>query len=258
MTRRVLPARGSRLGRYRSRRATGPGFRLRATGWRYVRLMKLIVLYDNRALPGFEAGWGLAVLIVGGPRTVLFDVGWDGDLLLRNMGRLEIDPGSIDDIVLSHPHWDHIGGLPQVLHQGARVHVPSSFSPALRREIATRAQLEVCGEPRHICAGVSTTGTHDLEQALLLDVGGGQVVLSGCAHPGLGVFMDVARSSGPVVGVVGGLHGFTELDLLEGLDLVAPGHCTRQLEPIASRFDRTCRVLAAGLEIDLAHLGGGP
>lgn len=47
--------------------------------------------------------------------TVLFDVGPYGDVWLANAERLAIDLATIDVVFLSHWHWDHSGGLPEVL-----------------------------------------------------------------------------------------------------------------------------------------------
>jgi 7,8-dihydropterin-6-yl-methyl-4-(beta-D-ribofuranosyl)aminobenzene 5'-phosphate synthase len=49
------------------------------------------------------------------PRSVLLDVGPDGDLWLANAERLSVDLSSIDTIFLSHWHADHSGALPTVV-----------------------------------------------------------------------------------------------------------------------------------------------
>ena len=43
--------------------------------------------------------------------TLLFDAGPDGDIFQRNMSKLKINPVCIEEIVLSHGHWDHAGGF---------------------------------------------------------------------------------------------------------------------------------------------------
>jgi 7,8-dihydropterin-6-yl-methyl-4-(beta-D-ribofuranosyl)aminobenzene 5'-phosphate synthase len=48
-------------------------------------------------------------------RTVLFDVGPHGQLWLANAGRLGVRLADIDTVFLSHWHYDHSGGLPEVV-----------------------------------------------------------------------------------------------------------------------------------------------
>jgi len=57
---------------------------------------------------------GLAWWIDTGTHHVLFDTG-QGLVLTRNAGRLGADLASVDSVVLSHGHLDHVGGLDQVL-----------------------------------------------------------------------------------------------------------------------------------------------
>jgi len=54
---------------------------------------------------------GMSVLIEENNNVTLFDTGQSGDVLLHNMQELNIDPNSITNIVLSHGHYDHTGGL---------------------------------------------------------------------------------------------------------------------------------------------------
>lgn len=65
------------------------------------------------------AGHGLALLLTAtrGDRTkqVLFDAGPDPELFERNATVLGLDLSGVDDIVLSHGHWDHAGGLLRAL-----------------------------------------------------------------------------------------------------------------------------------------------
>jgi 7,8-dihydropterin-6-yl-methyl-4-(beta-D-ribofuranosyl)aminobenzene 5'-phosphate synthase len=53
--------------------------------------------------------------------TLLFDAGAESATFLRNAGILGIDFGSISDVVLSHGHWDHAGGLTSAIEQIAKV-----------------------------------------------------------------------------------------------------------------------------------------
>ena len=47
--------------------------------------------------------------------TVLFDSGPEEYAFERNAGRLGVDLGIIESVVLSHGHWDHAGGMLKAL-----------------------------------------------------------------------------------------------------------------------------------------------
>ena len=67
----------------------------------------------------FIADHGQSFLIEFEEKKVLFDVGMNGKKFLHNMKQLNIDPNSIDVLVLSHGHLDHTGGLKALLEKRA-------------------------------------------------------------------------------------------------------------------------------------------
>ena len=188
--------------------------------------------------------------------TLLFDTGWDGPLLLENMKRLSIDPAGIRKLIISHQHWDHIGGLPEILqaNPGLKVYVPASFSENLKKEIEKRATLIEVKEPVEISQGIRSTGELGdkvKEQALILDTGNGCYVLTGCAHPGLAAILDTARYYGKVKGILGGLHDNEEFERLREMELIAAGHCTAHREKIKEIFPAEFIEIEVGLRLDL-------
>jgi 7,8-dihydropterin-6-yl-methyl-4-(beta-D-ribofuranosyl)aminobenzene 5'-phosphate synthase len=55
--------------------------------------------------------WGFAALVVVDGHRILFDTGGRPDTVLDNARALGIDLAGIRDVILSHNHWDHTGGL---------------------------------------------------------------------------------------------------------------------------------------------------
>jgi len=87
-----------------------------------------------------EHGFSALVTITKGERTtrVLFDAGITPDGMVENMRRLEIEPGAIDIIVLSHGHWDHTTGMHGLAAVLGRTERPVMIHPEFwtRRRIA--------------------------------------------------------------------------------------------------------------------------
>ena len=219
-------------------------------------MFRLTVLYDNVANTDFVGSWGFAVLVETNHETLLFDTGWDGTLLLKHIKKLNIDPKCIKKLIISHQHWDHIGGLPEILQANPelKVYVPMSFSNNLKTEIKKRAILIEVKESIEISQSVRSTGELGdkiKEQALILDTGNGCYVLTGCSHPGLAMIMDKALVYGNIKGILGGLHDSKEFERLKGLKIIAVGHCTAHKEKIKEIFPLEFIEVKVGLCLDL-------
>ncbi|HUU75333.1 MAG TPA: MBL fold metallo-hydrolase [Methanoregulaceae archaeon] len=74
--------------------------------------MKITILVDNTTLTDhyFYGEPGLSFHIEEGGRKILFDLGYS-DVFLKNALKMNIDLLDLDNIVLSHGHIDHTGGL---------------------------------------------------------------------------------------------------------------------------------------------------
>ena len=107
-----------------------------------VRALKITVLVSNVAGdPHLGDGeWGYSALVEVDGHKILYDTGASSDMVLNNAKALHIDLSDVEDVVLSHNHWDHVGGLMTLRRELAktnpramsRVHVGARiFEPRL-------------------------------------------------------------------------------------------------------------------------------
>jgi 7,8-dihydropterin-6-yl-methyl-4-(beta-D-ribofuranosyl)aminobenzene 5'-phosphate synthase len=197
--------------------------------------MKITIVYDNiTSKPNLIEDWGWSCFVETGKRNILFDTGGNGKILLENLMHLDIDPKSIDDVVISHPDFDHIGGLSTFLNlnQTATVHIPISF-----RGIHFPNKVKCYGKPTEIYDNIFLTGELDKrEQSLSIKTDKGLVLIIGCGHPGLEKIINSVSKFGNIFAIVGGLHGFKEFDLLHNIEKVCASHCTKHKEKIKSLY----------------------
>ena len=207
--------------------------------------IEITVIYDNNPYKaGLETAWGFSCLVKGTDKTILFDTGANGSLLLRNMKALGIDPKEIDLIFISHIHRDHVGGLRNVIERNPKVivYIPESFPDSFKKEVKGYGiTLIEVQRPMKICEGVYSTGElgSDIkEQSLIVQDERGLIVITGCAHPGIvnvvNKVKDLLRED--IFLLLGGFHlGGKNKDELRkivsslkkvGVQTVGPCHCT--------------------------------
>jgi len=152
-----------------------------STGER-VHALKITILSTMLA-DGKELGeWGFAALVEADGHRILFDTGAHSDVVLKNAQTLGIDLSTVPDVILSHNHWDHVGGL-LTLRQSvvdktplalSRIHVGegifysrSSFNPNIEDNllILIKPEYEKTGgafitynKPKQLFPGIWLTG----------------------------------------------------------------------------------------------------
>ena len=196
--------------------------------------MKITLIYDNEVWKeGFRADWGFSCLIEVYGKKILFDTGANGSILLDNMKKLNIEPTMVDDIFISHAHGDHTGGLPDFLKiNPVKVYIPSSC----QKPYGAKEVVKIKG-PLKIDENIFSTGElMGIEQSLVVKTEKGLVVIVGCSHPGVKNILKAASQFGKTHALIGGLHGFSDFDLLSDLEFVCPTHCTQFKSEIKSLY----------------------
>ncbi len=239
--------------------------------------VKLTVIYDNYSVEDeLQAAWGFSCLVENTEKVVLFDTEGHGPTLMANMARLDIAPRALEAIVLSHAHWDHTGGLAELLGAEGEVTVymlksfPRKIREAARR---TGARLVEISGPEDVFPGVKTTGEMSsgagpAEQSLIIETKSGMLVLTGCAHPGVANIAEraVELTGGTILAVIGGyhLHRAGDGEVREvgtrlqeiGVRYVIPCHCSgdRAVQVLREIYGKRCLSCSAGEVIETARL----
>jgi 7,8-dihydropterin-6-yl-methyl-4-(beta-D-ribofuranosyl)aminobenzene 5'-phosphate synthase len=55
--------------------------------------------------------WGFSALVEADGHRILLDTGAHPDTVLQNARALNIDLSDVNEVILTHNHWDHVSGL---------------------------------------------------------------------------------------------------------------------------------------------------
>jgi 7,8-dihydropterin-6-yl-methyl-4-(beta-D-ribofuranosyl)aminobenzene 5'-phosphate synthase len=164
------------------------------------------------------------------------------------MSKLEIIPTEIDEVFISHAHFDHIGGLSAFLDQNneVKVWIPHSF-----RGVRNAKEIVSIKNSTTLYEGIHSTGElEEIEQSLCIETQKGMVIIAGCSHPRMEHIIRAASKFGKVYGIIGGLHG-NRPESLKDFDLICSTHCTQYRQEIKSIYPERYIEGGAGKVIDI-------
>ena len=243
--------------------------------------LRITTLSENTAgMDGFLGEWGLSILVESDKAKVLFDTGQSVSTV-HNARLLGINLSQIDKIVLSHGHFDHTGGLRQVLSEiGREIEViahPDIWQakydtsesgesryigiPFSRRELESLgAKFRLTAEPVAINDYIMTSGEvpmvtdyEEIEPSLVVKESGGfkpdifrdDQALIIKTPPGLVVILGCAHR-----GIINTLYHARKLIGVKKIDTVIGGcHLMNASE------ERIWRTVAALKELGVGRLG---
>lgn len=209
--------------------------------------------YDTTITPAY----GFSCFIHFDNKNILFDTGTDGKILLENMNKCGISPDSVEIVVISHNHYDHLGGLIDFFNENPEVKIymskevfPNAGTNAINQIKSTvnlvKNQIVPVSDINNIYKisdNIYSTGffgTGVPEQSLILDTDKGIIIITGCAHQGI---VNIVRKvkenfNKPLFSVFGGFHLMNKSNdeieriIKEMKDLgvinCIPMHCTGQ------------------------------
>ena len=188
--------------------------------------MKITIIYDNETWKeGLKADWGFSCLVEAYDKKILFDTGANSSILLHNMQRLNIDPTIIEEVFISHAHGDHTGGLPELLriNNAVKVYIPVSCPEPPGASEVVRVK-----EAFKIHENIFSSGElKSIEQSLIVKTQKGLALIVGCSHSGVKNILKAASQFGKPYAIIGGLHGFSDFNLVKDLEFICPTHCTQ-------------------------------
>ena len=126
----------------------------------------------------------------------------------------DVDFSDVDEIIISHNHGDHTGGINTVLTQKKDIPVYIPYPPDKRLEDNTGAnggKVFSYANPFQLSEHVWTSGTMGdqiREQCLVIDHEKGLIVIVGCSHPGIAEMLASIKKNfnTDIYAVMGGFH----------------------------------------------------
>jgi 7,8-dihydropterin-6-yl-methyl-4-(beta-D-ribofuranosyl)aminobenzene 5'-phosphate synthase len=109
--------------------------------------VKLKILAENRVEnPLLIAEQGLSILVEVDDQKILFDTG-QGNAIIHNAEHLGVDLKEVGWIILSHGHYDHVGGIMEILKLNPRIKIIAHPYIFNKKYVKTKGNKRFIGIP---------------------------------------------------------------------------------------------------------------
>ncbi|MCK5394038.1 MAG: MBL fold metallo-hydrolase, partial [Candidatus Omnitrophica bacterium] len=195
--------------------------------------------------------------------------------ILNNMNLLGVDINKIEKIVISHNHWDHLGGLWELLKINKNIEIFAclDFLDEFKDKIEAY-DFKLISSSQKIIEGVYTTGDINIEtkdssfreQALVIKTEKGISVICACSHDGILKFICKVKEmfvNERIYSLIGGYH-LIDMDkrtinyVIEeikqaGVENVGPSHCTgfEAISLLKANYTNNFFEIKVGVELEL-------
>lgn len=223
--------------------------------------MKITILVENntRIDNYLLAEPALSFLIEYKDKVILFDTGYS-NIFLRNANTLNINLENITDVVLSHGHNDHTGGLrffssnntnikliahPNIFDEKFEINGTPYGCPIAKEKLETQFQLYLTKKPYYFTKNLLFLGeiennkSDDIDDSALVYIMKNKLfIITGCSHSGIINIINYAKKVtgiDKIYGILGGLHLInkpqTKIEAIscffkqEKIKYLAPCHC---------------------------------
>ena len=233
--------------------------------------VKITVLIDdlNGVMNNYVLSYGFAALIEIENKKVLFDTGTNVNPLLKNLRTYGVKANDVDAVILSHNHYDHTDGLPGILHENREIPVfvhkdwnkPASFK-GFQVPIENRVEVQNAGQIKELSPNIYLTNSYYsadysgvYEHASYIKASDSYILLCGCCHPGLNLFLQerngLGISESSDLHIIGGMHGFKfkkqeAIKIHPILRAITLFHCTMNVKSFREQFGERCEIGVVG------------
>jgi|Deesub1362B_J571_1020462.scaffolds.fasta_scaffold00102_2 7,8-dihydropterin-6-yl-methyl-4-(beta-D-ribofuranosyl)aminobenzene 5'-phosphate synthase len=253
--------------------------------------MRIYCLVDNYApltSQNILSEHGASFLIESDDVLILFDTGQTGKVLKNNASVMGLDLRKLTHVVLSHGHYDHTGGLSEVLEfQPVVIASQHAFKPKYSKkryigspisleEVERRTEVVLSENELKIADGIFVTGEipritrFETIEGLFLDEERkikdplkddramivGDSLLTGCCHSGIVNTLNYVEENHEIERIIGGLHLHNASE--ERLSKTMEYLLEKNFELFVGHctgINTFCRFISSDLSVKLLHSG---